>query len=191
MRRGRGRQGPRGPTPRQQVQLLRKEIMGHTVVPSRDPSMYVQRPWNLWTFQLTDITQADFDTVTITIQNIVDQIRSRCNINPVGPAQVGNQIQLRVISGYFWVTAASLVQPDVEAVFYELNPNDQNQSIRCTQRDVGTLNMPAKVGYVYPINDSKEVLGSNDGNTKVMSATAVDTASRVTARVNVLWKSSS
>merc|ERR1711907_254766 len=107
-----------------------------------------------WTFQRTDFTTADFESVSVTVGNIVDQIRSRCNINPVGQSGSGNQILIRVTAAYVWVTAASLIQPDVEVFFYELNPNDPNQVIRYTHRDVGTLNMPAKAGYVYPITDS-------------------------------------
>jgi len=166
--------------------------MGHSVVPSLDPHAYVQRPWNSWTFQRTEFTTADFETVDITVQDVVDQIRSRCNINATGASGEANQIQVRIQAGYFWVTAASLIQPDLEAQFYELSPVVPiSQNVRSTQRDVGTLNMPAKVGYSFPSTDSKEVLGTNDGNSKIMSCTAAANGSRVTSRIILLWKSSS
>jgi hypothetical protein len=152
--------------------------------------MYVQRPWNSWTFQRTDFTTADFEGVTITVKDIQDQIRGRCNINTVGSTGNANQISLRVTSAHVWVTASSLILPDMETTFFELNPNDTNQSIRYTQRDVGTLNMPAKCGYSYPLNDSKEVLASNDEALNVVLTTPNATGSQVTHRIHVLWRSS-
>jgi len=176
---------------RREINTLRHQLMGRATIPSPNPPMYVQRPWNSWTFQRTDFTTEEFETVGITVADIVNQIRGRCNINTVGSTGNANQISLRIASAQVWVTAASLILPDMEVSFFELNPNDTNQSIRYTQRDVGTLNMPAKCGYAYPMNDSKEVLGSDDGTSLVVSTTANATGSQITQRIQVLWRSSS
>jgi hypothetical protein len=78
----------------------------------------------------------------------------------------------------------------MEVVFFELNPNDASQQIRYTQRDVGTLNMPAKVGYRYPMNDTKEVLSDADAALNVVLTTANSSGSQITHRIAVLWRSS-
>jgi len=179
------------PASRQELNALRREMTGHATVPAPNPPQYIQRPWNSWTFQRTEFTTADFEAVPISVGDIIDQIRSRCNINTEGPSGVGNQISIRISAAQAWVTASSLIQPDMECLFFELNPNDSNAQVRYTQRDVGTLNMPAKCGYHYPYMDSKEVLASNDRAVKVMTVTAAATGSKVTTRVQVLWRSSS
>lgn len=190
-RRGNPRRQAQCPaTTRREVNALRRELMGHPIVPAPNPQMYVQRPWNSWTFQRTDFTTAAFEAVGVTVKDIQDQIRGRCNINPEGATGDGNQISLRILTAHVWVTAASLILPDMETTFFELNPNDTAQSIRYTQRDVGTLNMPAKCGYAYPLNDSKEVFDSNDEALNVVATTPAAIGSQVTHRIQVLWRSS-
>jgi hypothetical protein len=155
-----------------------------------NPPAYVQRPWNAWTFQRTDVTTAAFETTSITVGSIIDQIRGRCNINTTGSGDIGNQISLRIQMAQVWVTAAGLILPDLECQFFELNPNDSSQQIRYTQRDVGTLNSPAKCGYRYPANDTKEVLSDGDSTLSVVATTAAATGSDITHRIKVLWRSS-
>jgi len=172
-----------------QLNTLRREMQGHKLVPSDNPPVYVERPWNAFTFQRTEFTTAGFETVTIRVSDIINQIRSRLNINSVGSDGVGNNISLKIEEARVWCTAASLILPDLECSFYELRPGG-SQSVRYTQRDIGTLNMPAKVGYSYPTMDSKEILDVSDATTLVLSATASAQGSQVTPRVQVLWKSS-
>jgi len=178
------------PATKQELNSLRREMTGHAIVPASNPPQYIQRPWNNWTFQRTDFTTADFEVVAITVGDIIDQIRARCNINTQGSSGTGNQISIRISVAQAWVTASSLIQPDMETLFFELNPNDVNAQVRYTQRDVGTLNMPAKCGYHFPYMDSKEVLASNDRNVKVMNVTAAANGSKVTTRVQCVWRSS-
>lgn len=188
-RRGRGR-GQGAPVTRQEFTALRHEISGCPVTPQTNPPMYVQRPWNSWTFQRTDETTTELEAVSITVGSIIDQIRGRCNINTVGPGDIGNQISLRIQAAQVWTTASGLIQPDMECVFFELNPNDANQQIRYTQRDVGTLNMPARCGYRFPMNDVKEVLSDNNSTLNVVQTSAAAIGSQVTHRISVLWRSS-
>ena len=189
MRGARRRQAPR-PNIRRELNAFKREMLGHTVVPAANPPSYVQRPWNSWTFQRTDVTTEKFEAVRINVSDIIGQIRGRNNINPVGEGDIANNISIRVQSSAVWVTASSLILPDAEVQFYELNPNDANQQIRYTQRDVGTLNMPAKVGYKYPLTDSKQVLDTNNNSMGVVSATAQEVGSQITHRIQVLWRSS-
>jgi len=174
---------------RQQIQSLRREMLGHKIVPSANPPVFIERPWNQYTFQRTDINESDFQAFTITVNDIINQIRGRLNINSVGPGDVGNNISIKIQDARVWCTASSLILPDLECSFYELRPGGA-QSVRYTQRDVGTLNMPAKVGYAFPTIDTKEVLDVNDVNVQIMTSTATQTGSQVTQRVHLLWKSS-
>lgn len=188
-RRGRGANSA-APVTRRELTALKNEVTGCRVRPQANPPAYVQRPWNSWTFQRTDVTTATFETTFITVGSIIDQIRGRCNINTTGSGEIGNQISIRIQMAQVWVTAAGLILPDMEVQFFELNPNDANQQIRYTQRDVGTLNMPAKCGYRYPMNDTKEVLSDNDSTLNVVATAAEATGSEVTHRIKVLWRSS-
>lgn len=176
---------------RQELLALKREVIGCAVVPQNNPPVFIQRPWNSFTFQRTDTTTAEFEGVSITIGDIISQIRGRLNINPVGEGAKGNLISLRIQAAQAWVTAAGLIQPDMEVTFFELNPNDANQQIRYTQRDVGTLQMPGKCGYRYPMNDSKEVLSDADAALFVLTTTAAAIGSYVTNRIQLVWRSSS
>lgn len=188
----RGRRGVRSAAPvtRRELTALRQEVTGCKMRCQANPPAYVQRPWNSWTFQRTDVTTATFETVTISVGSIIDQIRGRCNINTTGSGDIGNQISLRIQMAQVWVTAAGLILPDLEVQFFELNPNDASQQIRYTQRDVGTLNMPAKCGYRYPMNDTKEVLSDGDSTLSVVATAAEAIGSEITHRIKVLWRSS-
>lgn len=189
-RRGRGAGTRSTMATRQELLALKREVTGCSIVPQANPPVYIQLPWNSWTFQRTDNTTAEFEAVTITIGSIIDQIRGRCNINTTGSGDIGNQISLRIQAAQVWTTASGLILPDMETVFFELNPNDANQQIRYTQRDIGTLNMPAKVGYRYPMNDTKEVLSDSDSTLNVVQTTAAAVGSQVTHRISVVWRSS-
>jgi hypothetical protein len=115
----------------------------------------------------------------------VTQLRAKCAI-----AADGNNILIKVHSAMAWVTAAGLIYPDCQAVFYELSNQATAQSIRSAQRDKGTLNVPARCGYHYPLADSKEIYGDDQLSTQVFTAVADSPGSIITARANILWQSS-
>lgn len=175
---------------RAQFNSLKNEILGHKIVPQINPPVYVERPWNSFTFQRTDVTTADLQVDEVSVGDIITAIRSRFNINPVGEGDIGNQISIKVQEARVWLTASALILPDLETTFYELSYNG-TQSARHTQRDVGTLNMPARVGYGFPTADSKEILGPGDVAKLVLTNRATEQGSSVTTRVHVLWRSSS
>jgi hypothetical protein len=132
------------------------------------------------------VTSTLAEALVIRVSDIIAQIRSKCAI-----AESGNQILIKVQSAAAWVTAAGLLYPDLQAVFYELSSaSTSDQSIRSQQRDKGTLNLPAKAGYVFPISDTKEILAGDDANTTIISAIADSPGSIITVRVSILWQSS-
>jgi hypothetical protein len=165
-------------------------LTGFKFTPSEHPKTFVQIPWNSWTFEQTASTAEGALSLVVTVGDIQTQIRNKCATKL---AADGNQLLVKVQTACGWVTAASLVYPDLEAVFYELSSVSATnaQSIRSQQRDKGTLNLPAKAGFSYPLGDQKEILGNDDSTTKVMSALADSPGSIITVRVTVLWQSTS
>jgi len=166
------------------VRRLESRMDGHKFVPSDEPTGFVERPWNTWTYEVTVSTTQGATTFAVSAGNIQSQIRTKCQI-----AEDGNNLLIKVRTASAWVTAAGLIYPDLQAVFYELDPNG-TQSIRSQQRDKGTLNRPAKAGYVFPAADAKEILGSSESGVSIMTATADTPGSIITVRCQVLWQSS-
>jgi len=162
---------------------LNHRMMGRAFIPTIDPGTFVQKPWNSWTFERTDFTTGAFEGVFVTVEDIMNQILGKNKV----PS--GGKVVIKIQRSALWCTAASLIQPDVEAKFYELNEKTvAPQQPRSIQRDVGTLNRPAKCGYVYPMADSKEILYSAEGALVVCVGTPADIGSKLTTRVNVLWQ---
>jgi hypothetical protein len=185
----RGRQRKPGvPSAKRQVNRLRNEMMGHKFTPAIDPPGFNERPWNDWTFSRTDSTAGQFQVDTLTVGDIITQIRGRCNINAVGPNSLDNYIQLRILRASVWCTVAeTLLQPDLAVSFFELSGD--NKVVRKQLRDLGTLNRPAKVGYQYPVTDSQDVLDNDNAANIVLQSTATSTGSVNTYRIKVLWRS--
>lgn len=186
------RRNTRGRVPRpnpamQAVRALERRMNGHKTVPANNPPAFVQRPWNSWTFERLETTTGELQGVNITVGDVIQQIRNKCAI-----AADGNQILIKVQSAQIWCTASGLIYPDLDAAFFELAGEstsiDQNE--RSAQRDKGTLNMPAKVGYVYPSSDRKEILNGNDSALIICNGIASETGSNLTFRIQVLYISS-
>lgn len=171
----------------QAVRNLERRMTGHRTVPANNPPAFVERPWNSWTFERLETTTTQLQGISITVNDIITQIRSKCAI-----AAENNQILIKIQSAQIWCTASTLIVPDISVTFYELSgetiSTEQNQ--RSTQRDKGTLNMPAKCGYVFPTTDRKDILGTARAGLLVCNAIGTDVGSNITFRVQVLWQSS-
>jgi hypothetical protein len=167
------------------VRALERRLSGFKFNPPLNPSSFVERPWNTWTFERTGVTSTGAEAVLITIGDLIAQLRAKCAI-----AEAGNNILVKVQSAMAWVTAAGLVYPDCQAVFYELSTQSTTQQIRSAQRDKGTLNAPARCGYHYPMADTKEIYGTDEAAVLVFTAVADSPGSIITSRVNILWQSS-
>lgn len=163
-------------------------MTGHKTVPANNPTAFVQRPWNSWTYEKFETTTGDLQTVSITVNDITNNIRGRCAISAEG-----NKLQLKILSSQIWCTASSLTYPDLEAAFFEVQGDTPlTQQIRSLQRDKGTLNMPAKAGYVFPTVDQRDIvgdLGNILNSLKICEGTATESGSNLTFRVQVLWQS--
>jgi hypothetical protein len=85
----------------------------------------------------------------------------------------------------------TLLVPELKAEFFELSGESvTSQRPRSTQRDIGTLNKPAKAGYVYPMQDQREIVAGENVNVRVADVTAVYQGMNLTTRVQVLWQAS-
>merc|ERR1712096_480557 len=160
---------------------------GKKLVPALRPPQIVRLPWNSYTFSATYSTDTT-TTINITVGSIRQQIVSR-----MGLTGAPGRISLKVNSCYAWNTAVggSFAQPSMEGLFWELNTDSGGSySVRSEQYDHGTLNVPARVGYLYPLTDRKEVhTSSNDTHViaKLVVPTTTGGNGNVTVRVNVLW----
>jgi len=188
--RGRNFRGPAKPTSgvthaelKRAERRLTNRMMGHRFTPSMEPGAFVQRPWNSWTFERTSITTGDFEGIGISVSDIITQIQGRNKLDS------DNKIVLKIQWAAHWCTAAALIQPDMECKFYELNEKTVlPQQPRSIQRDLGTLNRPAKCGYTYPLADSKEIIFDDESALLVTVATPTASGSNVTTRIHVLWQ---
>jgi len=161
-------------------------MFGTRTVPSPVPKPFVQYPWNPWTYEGNFVTEAADQIFKIRVQEIFDDIKVKLNLSSI------DFLKLKIQSSQVWCTASGLVYPSLRADFYEINSGGdtaQNAaSIRSTQADRGTLNMPAKAGYKYPVSDSKDVLNADDNLLNVVAGSASDVGSNLTFRVQMLWQ---
>lgn len=170
----------------QRFRELERRLTGHKTVPAINPPAFVQLPWNSWTFERTETTSSDLQGFNITVNDVLGQIKSRLLLGD------GADVRIKVQACQIWVTASGLLLPDLEATFYELvgQSTPTNQYPRSTQRDIGTLNMPARCGYQYPSADKREVLGAPDSGLIISNGVATSSGSNLTFRVQVLWQAS-
>jgi hypothetical protein len=168
-----------------QLRRLRHDIQGHEIVPASDPSAFVEIPWNSWTYEVTNTSATASQGYYVTVQDVLTQIKDRIGLS--GTAV----IRLKVQSARVWLTSAGgdFPHPELRSSFYEINGQSGSATARSIQRDLGTLNTPAKAGYSYPIDDRKEVLTSANNAISLCSAIATETGSRTTMRLQVLWQS--
>jgi len=170
---------------------MERRMTGYKTVPANNPPAFVQLPWNSFTYEKTQTAgQAGAAQIT-TVNDILVQIAAKVCLS-TEPPTVAN-VRVKVQSCQVWCTVAdTLLHPDMEVTFYELSGESSanQQQPRSTQRDLGTLNMPAKCGYTYPIADSREIIADDLTLLKVAKAQAIQAGSVLTTRVHVLWQSS-
>lgn len=186
----RGNRQHRGgnPTVRQMIRGAQSRDSGKKLVPALRPPQIVRLPWNSFTFSATYSTDSASE-ITVSIGSIRGQINSI-----MGLVGAPGTISLKVNSAYGWNTAAgSLAQPSLQGLFWELRTDSGGSySVRSEQYDHGTLNVPARCGYLWPLSDRKEVHTSANDNHVVAKFTVPSGAlpnGNITVRVNVLWNS--
>lgn len=186
MVRGRRNNNRTQQTARQMVRAAAKADHGHKIVPAMRPPQFVRLPWNSYIFSATYVTSADSNSIRISIATIRQQIISRMGLT--GSPGV---LSMKVQSAQAWNTAIgpSFAQPSLESLFYELSTDSGGSySVRSEQYDHGTLNIPARGGYLYPLTDRKEVHTKlNDSHVVATFVTPPAANGNVTVRVKLLW----
>lgn len=86
-------------------------------------------------------------------------------------------------------TANGFAEPYIRGLFYEVTPAATTYAFRSDQANHGTLNIPASVGYQYPLRDRKEILTSSEDSYVLASFSSVPTTANgnITVRFKVLW----
>lgn len=171
---------------RQMVRAAARQDHGHKIVPSVRPPQFVRLPWNSYIFSATYATSPDSNKIQIDIGTIRAQIISR-----MGLTAAPGVISMKVQTAQAWNTSIgpSFAQPSLESLFYELSTDSGGSySVRSEQYDHGTLNIPARGGYLYPLTDRKEVHTKlNDSHVVATFVTPAQANGNVTVRVKLLW----
>lgn len=179
---GRGKTISAGEKALQRVNLIQKANKGYKMIPTDHPKVFIEAPWNSWTFEQTFTNATALLTNTVSIDTILTQIATKLSLTSI------EKVVIKIHAAQAWVTSGTmLVQPNLEARFFELSRGDSQ--VRSLQRDVGSWNKPAKAGYVYPTVDKSEIYNINDKDRKVVSVVAVAAESKTTVRVQLLWRS--
>lgn len=169
---------------------LERRLTGHKTVPQDNPPAYVALPWNSFTYEKTQEAGQALATQSTTVQEVISQIAARCGLADTPPRVA--DVRIKVLSAQVWGTIGStLAVPEISVEFYEIaGETPTTQRPRSSQRDIGTLNKPAKVGYVYPVADQREIVADDAVALKIADAIAVYEGMNLTTRVQVLWQSS-
>lgn len=169
---------------------LEHKLTGRKTVPHDNPPAYVALPWNSFTYERTQEAGQAGAVQSTTVQDVLAQIVARCGLADTPPRVA--DVRVKVLSCQVWGTVGgTLLVPELLAEFFELSgETTTTQRPRSSQRDIGTLNKPAKAGYIYPISDQREIVADDNVALRVADVTAVYQGMNLTTRVQVLWQSS-
>jgi len=182
-RNGRARPVPQTAALARRLASQESRMMGTRTRPPLIPKTFVQYPWNSWTYESVFTTTDQVSTFSVTVQELTSDLSSKLGLDSL------DGLRLKIQSAQVWCTASSLVYPSLQADFYEINGNQANAaSVRSTQIDKGTLNAPARAGYLFPVSDSKDVLNDGDTGLNVVAGKADTAGSVLTFRVHILWQ---
>jgi len=172
------------------ITTLEHKLSGRKTVPQDNPPPYVALPWNNFTYEKTQEAGQAGAVQSTTVQSIFAQLVSRVMLSDTEPNIA--DVRVKVLGCQVWGTVGgTLLVPEILAEFFELNGESAtSQRPRSSQRDIGTLNKPAKAGYVFPIQDQREIVAGENVNVRVADVTAIYQGMNLTTRVQVLWQSS-
>lgn len=150
---------------------------------TNNPGPFVNLPWYKFTYEKEVQTGGDNQNVTVSIADILDQIRTRLQFAG------DSTIRFKVQDAKIWVTAVQgLGLPQVLGSFYNVTSDVATQYPRAQMNDSGTLNMPAKLAYSYPRSDRMVILDGTVQTRPVVTARVKTNQSLVTIRVNVCFQ---
>merc|ERR1711964_206075 len=120
-------------------------------------------------------------------------------ISLMGLTGAPGRIAIKIQSASVWNTAVGpgFTQPSCEGLFWELIPvtTGESYNVRSEQYDHGTLNIPARVGYFWPLADRKEIHNSDTDSHVVLKVTVPSSGDvghgNITVRIHILWNCAS
>jgi hypothetical protein len=160
---------------------LNSQLRGTKFTPPPQPRSYTAIPWNSLTIE---IEQAVEDAASSEL--VVDANAVSAAIQLV----TGSIPKFKVQRYEGWCTATALSYPTLKAEFYDVVDQDPATGVkepRSQQSDRGTLNMPAKVGFLPPMSDQKRVLSGSTQELCRFSTGGALTGMTLLSRVHVLW----
>ena len=150
-----------------------------------NPSTFVRLPWYRFTYELQqkEITAE----IVVRVEEIITQIRNRLQFAPEA------KIRIKLSNAKVWVTAAGgstgdLSIPELTASFYPVTTLEVSPYPRAQLNDSGTLNMPAKAAFKWPITDKMTIVDSAGAGTRNVVIARTNTNVNVNIRVNVWFQ---
>lgn len=172
-----------------QVTALRNEMLGYSFTPAEDPSTIAERPYNQIVLEFTNLDTSGQPSTNVQ-QIKVEDVLSK--LNSVVGVGTGVRFKVRRAAAYATAVGPSFLKPTIRFSAYELR-QASSATARINLSDSGDLNCPARAGYHWPINDTKEVLTSADNDTLIVATTGAISSSPVgytsqLIRLYVLWR---
>lgn len=156
---------------------------GHKIKPEMMCPSFATHPWNPFTYSVT--FEGTPDARVITTAQIVTYLRGKLGLESTA------ELPIKLEKARVWCVSkgSGFGYPILLAQFYELQASGSTslQNARMDIRDHGTLNMPAKAGYLWPLQDRKEVISDSQDLT-VMEFSGIEGTS-CTVMINFLYRS--
>lgn len=177
----RGRTGNYGP-PAKRPYIVQARATRPTMTMSNNPSAFVKLPWYKFTYE-SDTVPVAGSINNFTINDILFQIRQRLEFKDDA------KIRIKVSNSKIWSTAgaSSLAVPQIVGSFYNLSTVQVSEYPRNQTRDSGTLNMPAKMMFKWPLADKTSILDDSQGTRTVVAVRTAD-ENALTVRINVWFQ---
>ncbi len=150
-----------------------------------NPSTFVRLPWYRFTFesQQKEVTSE----IIVQVQEIITQIKNRLQYSDEA------KIRIKLQNAKVWVTAAGgstgdLSIPELTASFYPVTTLEVTPYPRAQLNDSGTLNVPARAAFKWPVTDKMTIVDTAGAGTRNVVVARTNTNVNVNIRVNVLFK---
>jgi len=172
------------------ITTLEHKLNGRKTIPQDNPPAYVALPWNSFTYERTQEAGQAGAVQSTTVQDVLAQVAARVCLADTPPRVA--DVRVKVLGCQTWgIVGGTLLVPEILAEFFELSGETvTTQRPRSSQRDIGTLQKPAKAGYVFPIQDQREIVADDNVNLRIANVTAIYAGMNLTTRIQVLWQSS-
>jgi len=147
---------------------------------SNNPSPFVKLPWYKFTYE-NDLIPTAGQITKETIADIIFQIRQRLEFKDDA------KIRIKISNAKVWSTAgaASLAVPQIVCSYYNLSTLQVSEYPRAQLRDSGTLNMPAKTSFKWPVTDKTTILDDTQATREVVAVSNAN-SNNLAVRIN-LW----